>query len=62
MFGIFVLGILFGVCGTLVGERIYSRWYYKDFNPNIFEIPEEEWEEIVAMFEEEELENGNGHE
>lgn len=54
MFGILLLGILMGVCGTLIGERIYCRWYYKDFNPEITELSEEEWEEIVALFEEEE--------
>ena len=62
MFGILVLGILLGVCGTLVGERIYCRWYYKDFNPEITELSEDEWEEIVTMFQEEELKNGNGNE
>lgn len=53
MFGVFVLGILIGICGTLVGERIYCLWYYKDFEPGITEISEEDWEEIVGMFEEE---------
>ena len=62
MFGIFILGILIGICGTLVGERIYCRWYYKDFEEGITEISEDDWEEIVGMFQEEELRNGNGNE
>ena len=62
MFGIFILGILFGICGTLVGERIYSRWYYKDFDPNISELSEEEWEELVSTIDGEEFDNGNGNE
>lgn len=62
MIGVLIIGIGFGICASLLGINLIHRYYYKDFKPDIGELSEEDWEEIVTLFEEGEEKNGKKNE